>query len=171
MKSNLSFNEKVVFEIVFREHDPDIKLLCTFLKEKLIDKKSNIVQEIPDMRFVSKLKSTGLKKISDALIEIANSLRVDINNPPKKYTDKIKACVHGLNFMLNVEIFIIYLLEEGPIVWYAHDSVSCKECKEDGRCTNTLLKILEERNIAVPEDIKNKNNDEKADWIFNYILK
>ena len=108
MKSILSSNEKAVFEIVFREHDPDIKFLCQFLQGSLIDKHGNIVQEEPDTRFVSKLKSTGLKKISDSLLDLANSSRLDTSNFSNKYSEKVKACNTGFNFMLNVEVYVIF---------------------------------------------------------------
>ena len=171
MKSILSSNEKAVFEIVFSKHDPDIKLLSHYLEGKLIDKLGNSVQDEPDMRFVSKLKSTGLKKISDSLTSIANSLRLDISNPPKKYSDKIKACIKGLNFMLNAQIYIIYLLEEGPVAWYIHDSQNCEECRINGTCLATLNQIIKERGIELPDELLTKPIDEKAEWVFKQILK
>jgi len=171
MKLNLSSNEEAVFKLVFKYHDPDIKLLCELLKGKLIDKKGVLVNEEPDMRFVSKLKSTGLKKISDSLMEIANSLRMDINNPPKKYADKIKACLRGLNFMINAEIYIIYLLNDGPIAWYVHESNKCSECVPNGICSMTLGQIINERGLNVPKELLNLSIDNKADWVFKQILK
>ncbi len=171
MKSILSENEKAVFEVVFTEHDPDIKLLSHELTGKLIDKIGNIVKDEPDMRFVSKLKSTGLKKITDSLLSTTNSLRLDIRNPPKKYFEKIKACIYGLNFMLNAQIYIIFLLEEGPIAWYVHDSQTCKECKPGGLCTLTLNEIIKERNFTLPYELQKKPIDEKANWVFEQILR
>lgn len=171
MKSILSNNEKAVFEVVFTSHDPEIKMLCHFLEGKLQDKVGNIVKEEPDMRFVSKLKSTGLKKISDSLISTANSLRLDIKDPPKKYSERIKACIYGLNFMLNAQIYVIFLLEEGPVAWYVHDSKTCKECKPGGLCMVTLNQILKERNLKLPDDLQIKPIDEKAEWVFGQIMK
>ena len=109
MKSILSNNEKAVFEVVFSKHDPEIKLLSQLLVGKLTDKSGKSVQDNPDLRFVSKLKSTGLKKISDSLSNTANLLRLDIHNPPKNYSEKIKACIFGLNFILNAQIYVIFL--------------------------------------------------------------
>ena len=170
MKSILSSNEKAVFEVVFNKHDPDIKLLSQGLTGKLIDKEGNIVKDEPDMRFVSKLKSTGLKKISDSLTSTARSLRLDIQNPPKKYSEKIKACLKGLNFMLNVKIYVIYLLNEGPIAWYDHESKTCKECTAGGICVKTLNHIMDERNLPLPNELQTKSVEEKAEWVFEQIL-
>ena len=171
MKAILSSNEKAVFEVVFGKHDPDNKLLSQYLEGKLIDKLGNLVQDEPDMRFVSKLKSTGLKKISDSLTSIANSLRLDISSPPKKYSEKIKACIKGLNFMLNVQIYVIYLLEEGPVAWYVHDSQKCEECRIGGTCMTTLNQIIKERGLELPNDLSTHPIDEKADWVFKQILR
>ena len=171
MKSILSENEKTIFELIFSKHDPDIETLRVDLSDKLKDKKGAIVQGPSDLRYVSKLKSTGLKKIIDSLLDIANSLRLDVNNPPKKYSDKIKACIKGLNFMLNAEIYIIFLLEEGPVAWYIHDSDSCSECTPAGVCTRTLHQIIIERNLTLPDSLQKKKIDEQADWVFNEILK
>ena len=171
MKSILSSNEKAVFEIVFKEHDPDIKLLCYLLRGSLIDKHGFIVQEEPDMRFVSKLKSTGLKKVSDSLFDLANSSRLDTSNFSRKYSEKIKACYKGFNFMLNVEVYVIFLLEEGPIAWYVHDSKNCSECKSGGVCHKTLEQIVIERSLKFPEELIQKEIDEKANWVFNQLLK
>lgn len=171
MRVILSNNEKAVFEVVFSKHDPEIKLLSQLLTGKLTDKVGNIVKDEPDMRFVSKLKSTGLKKITDSLLSTANSLRLDIRNQPKKYSEKIKACIKGLNFMLNAQIYIIFLLEEGPIAWYVHESKKCEECKPGGICMVTLDQILEERGLVLPVELQEKFIDEKADWVFNQLLR
>ncbi|MHA1990879.1 MAG: hypothetical protein ACW981_07465 [Candidatus Hodarchaeales archaeon] len=170
MTTTLSNNEKVVFELVFKDHDPDIKTLCTLLQNKLTDKYGNIVQEEPDTRFVSKLKSTGLKKITKSLLEIANSLRLDIEEP-KKYDQKIKACISGLNFMLNAKSFLIYTLTEGPIVWYVHESNSCDQCVVGGKCEQILEIIERERNLILPKEVRKLQTDKKAEWIFQEILK
>jgi hypothetical protein len=170
MTTSLSENERKTFEFVFRNHDPDIKTLCTLLKNKLYDKHGNIVQEEPDTRFVSKLKSTGLKKIVKSLLDIANSLRLDIEEP-KKYHQKIKACISGLNFMLNTKSYLIYTIREGPIVWYIHESDTCNQCTIGGKCEQILELILEERNIILPEEINKLQIDKKADWIFQEIFK
>ena len=170
MKLILSNNEKAVFEVVFSKHDPEIKMLSQFLTGKLTDKVGNIVKDEPDVRFISKLKSTGLKKISDSLFSTANCLRFDIKNPPKKYLEKIKACIKGLNFMLNAQIYIIFLLEEGPIAWYVHESQKCEECKPEGICMVTLNQIIKERGLVMPVDLQKKSIDEKADWVFTQIL-
>ena len=171
MKSILSENEKAVFEVVFAEHDPDIELLSHFLTGKLIDKKSNIVKDKPDFRFLSKLKSTGHKNNIESLMSTARSLRLDNDDPPRKYDEKIKAAIVGLNIMLNVTIYVIFLLGEGPIAWYDHVSQNCDECKPNGKCTNTLNQILKERNFILPDDLQNKPIDEKAKWIFEQKLK
>ena len=171
MKSILSDNERTVFEIIFQKHDPDIESLQQYVSDKLKDKKGTLVHGLSDVRYISKLKSTGLKKITDSLLDIASSLRLDIHNPPKKYTDKIKACIKGLNFMLNAEIYIIFLLDEGPIAWYLHDSADCSECSPDGVCNRTLQQIILERNLILPDSVKNNQIDEQAEWVFNEILK
>jgi hypothetical protein len=170
MTTVLSENEKKTFEHVFKNHDPDIKTLCSLLQNKLIDKHGNIVYEEPDTRFVSKLKSTGLKKITKSLLEIAYSLRLDITEP-KKYDQKIKACISGLNFMLNANTYLIYTLQEGPIVWYIHKSLSCDQCVVGGKCEQILEIIERERDLNLPKEIRNLQTDKKAEWIFQEILK
>ncbi len=170
MTTTLSNNEKIVFELVFKNHDPDIKSLCSLLHNKLTDKHGNVVQEEPDTRFVSKLKSTGLKKVVKALLEIANSLRLDIEEP-KRYDQKIKACISGLNFMLNAKSYLIYTITEGSIVWYIHESDSCDQCVIGGKCEQFLEIIIEERNLILPEDIRKLKTDKKAEWIFQEIFK
>ncbi len=170
MTTTLSNNEKMVFELVFKNHDPDIKTLCSLLYNKLTDKYGSIVQEEPDTRFVSKLKSTGLKKIVKALLEIANSLRLDIEEP-NKYDQKIKACISGLNFMLNAKSYLIYTITEGSLVWYIHESENCDQCVIGGKCEEILEIIEEERNLILPKEIKLLQTDKKAEWIFQEILK
>jgi hypothetical protein len=170
MTTTLSENERKTFELVFKNHDPDIKTLCSLLQNKLFDKYGNIVQEEPDTRFVSKLKSTGLKKITKSLLEIANSLRLDIEEP-KRYDQKINACISGLNFMLNANSYLIYTLQEGPIVWYVHKSDSCDQCIVGGKCEQILEIIIEERNLILPDDVRKMQTDKKAEWIFQAILK
>lgn len=170
MTTILSENEKKTFEKVFQNHDPDIKSLCTQLSNKLTDKYGNIVKEEPDTRFVSKLKSTGLKKIMKSLLNIAKSLRLDIEEP-KKYDQKINACISGLNFMLNAKCYLIYTLKEGPIVWYVHQSNSCDQCSAGGKCEQILEIIEGERNLTLPKEIRKLQTDKKAEWIFQEILK
>ena len=171
MVSSLSSNEYEVFKIVFKQHDPDITTLCTQLQGKFTNKQANFVTEIPDTRYVSKLKSTGLKKIHKSLLELSKTLRLDIKDPPKKYKDKIKACIHGLNFIINTEIFIIYTLQEGPIVWYKHNSNTCKECKPNGKCVITLELILKERGLELPSEVQKEDIDEQAKWVFQSIVR
>ena len=171
IKSILSNNEKVVFKFVFSRHDPDLKILSHCLAGKLSDRLGKNVEEDPDVRFVSKLKSTGLKKISEDLIKAANVLRLDVRNPPKKYAEKIKACVLGFNFMLNVKIYLIFLLEEGPVAWYVHESQKCEECKPDGMCMLTLNQIIKERGLKLQNDLLESPIDEKAEYLFEKILR
>ena len=171
MVNSLSSNEYEVFNIVFSLHDPDIRTLCSLLSGKLTDKNSNIVSEEPDTRYVSKLKSTGLKKIHNSLMDLSKTLRIDIKDEPKKYIDKIKACIHGLHFVINTEIFLIYTLEEGPIVWYKHNSTTCEECNPKGKCSQVLELIIHERKLEIPNKLNNEPIDKKADWVFQEILK
>lgn len=170
MTTTLSNNEKVVFELVFKNRDPDIKTLCSLLLNKLTDKHGNMVQEEPDTRFVSKLKSTGLKKITKSLLDIAKSLRLDVDEP-KKYYQKIKACISGLNFMLNAKSYLVYTIAEGPLVWYIHESESCDQCVIGGKCEQILEIIMEERNLVLPGNIKKLQTEKKAEWIFQEIFK
>ena len=104
-------------------------------------------------------------------MDLSKTLRIDIKNGPKKYKDKIKACIHGLHFVVNTEIFIIYTLEEGPIVWYKHNSSTCKECIPDGTCNKVLSLIITERELRIPKLLLDEPIDKKADWVFQEILK
>ena len=168
MTFELSFNEKIVLKEVFVNNQITVSELQQKLDEKLQDKKGNRVKKLPDPRYLSKLKSEGLTKIKKSLESLARSMMLEFGEI-KTYQDKVKGLINVFNFRLNADVYLIYMIEKGPVAWYLHESQSCRTCSPDKECDNILNLIIEERNLSLPKQLEKKPVDAKALWAFNTI--
>ncbi|MHA2363262.1 MAG: hypothetical protein ACXAC7_04845 [Candidatus Hodarchaeales archaeon] len=184
MTVDLSHNEKEVLRLVFADENITISDLMVQLTGKLFDKKGNIVTTPPDSRYISKLKSKGLDKVTKSLENLANGLILDYSHEKLKkqefYNKKLKGILKGFDFRLNTYVYLIYTFKEGSIAWYHHDSMACEECHHpekinkdlnSSKCESVLLLILQERKLKLPKEYRSKSTEKKAEWILKLINK
>jgi hypothetical protein len=100
--------------------------------------------------YVSRILNRARKKIAKALIERANSHRLDIES-----LLDYKGLLIGFDYQANAQVYIIFTERLGIIVWYKHDSYAgklCRECPKESECREILDTIMEEYNINMRPD-------------------
>ena len=159
---------------IFSEYEktadiPDylFNILSAEIDEKIADpKKANKEKEkIRRMQFssaayVSRVLSRAKSKIEDSLKQHANSHRLDTEN-----VNGERGVLTGFDYQANTNVYIVFTLKLGVIVWYEHNNYGGKLCdgtpvnpraKSDGKqcpkleeCRETLDTILGEYNLSL----------------------
>jgi len=142
-------------------------ILGTEIEDKIGDPKkaSKEKEKIRKVQFssaayVSRVLSRAKSKIEDSLKQHANSHRLDMVN-----VDGEKGVLTGFDYQANTNVYIVFTLKLGVIVWYEHSSYGGKLCdgtpvnprvKSDGKqcprleeCRETLDTILDEYNLTM----------------------
>jgi hypothetical protein len=110
--------------------------------------------------YVSRVLSRAKSKIEDTLKEHANSHRLDVES-----VDGEKGLLAGFDYQANTNVYIVFTLTLGVIVWYEHSQWGGKLCdgtpygsstKQPGdpcpkhdECRETLDTILKEYNLSL----------------------
>jgi hypothetical protein len=145
-----------IFEVLAREIDDRINDSRKAKKEK---EKIRSVQ-FTSAAYVSRVLSRAKLKIEDTLKQHANSHRLDIEN-----VDGEKGILTGFDYQASTNVYIVFTLGLGVIIWYEHSSYGGKLCdgtpadplkKSDGKqcpkleeCRETLDTILKEYNLTL----------------------
>lgn len=149
-----------VFEILSREIDAKISDSKKAKEEKQKIKKI----QFSSSAYVSRILSRAKSKIEDSLKQHANSHRLDIEN-----VDGETGLLTGFDYQANTNVYIVFTLGFGVIVWYEHSNYGGKLCdgspfdseqKTDGspcpkleECRETLDAVLNEYDLTLnPKD-------------------
>ncbi|MFX1332311.1 MAG: hypothetical protein ACFE9W_12175, partial [Promethearchaeota archaeon] len=106
-------------------------------------------------------------KIEKALRDQAKSHRLDIET-----VQDYKGLLRGFDYQANTEVYIIYTMKLGVVVWYKHDSYAgklCPDCPKREECRETLDAIMTEYNITLRPDEEQLYMTEQSIAIFNKL--
>jgi hypothetical protein len=145
-----------LFEILASEIDEKINDPKKAKKEK--DKVRKM--QFSSAAYVSRVLSRAKSKIEDSLKQHANSHRLDTEN-----VNGERGILTGFDYQANTNVYIVFTLKLGVIVWYEHSNYGGKLCdgtpfnpqaKSDGKpcpkveeCGETLNTILGEYNLTL----------------------
>ena len=117
--------------------------------------------------YVSRVLNRAREKIAKSLKEHANSHRLDIES-----VLDYKGLLIGFDYQTSAQVFIIFTVKLGTIVWYKHDSYAgklCPECPKEKECRETLDAILKEHNIVLRNDEEKMCMTNQSTVIFNKL--
>lgn len=130
--------------------------------------------------YVSRVLNRARKKIEKSLREHANSHRLDIES-----VQDYKGLLIGFDYQANAQVYIIFTIKLGVIVWYKHDSYagivcdgtkfgqpnesSGDPCPKNGECRETLDTIMTEYNIKLRPDEEQLYMTDQSIAIFNKL--
>ncbi|MHA1917322.1 MAG: hypothetical protein ACTSUV_03300 [Candidatus Ranarchaeia archaeon] len=120
------------------------------------------------LAYVSRVLNRARKKIKTTLTKHAASHRLD--------TDSIldyNGILIGFDYAANSEVYIIFTIKLGVVVWYKHASYAgklCPNCPKEKECRETLDTILEEYNITLRPQEKKLNMTDQSITIFNKLI-
>jgi len=133
----------------------------------------NLLQEtdsdvvFKDAGYVSRVLNRARKKIANALTKHATSHRLDIES-----LLDYKGLLIGFDYQANAQVYIVFTMKLGVIVWYAHDSYAgelCPECPKVEECRETLDTIKKEYDIKLRPDEKQLHMTKQSIAIFNKL--
>jgi len=144
-----------VYEVLSREIDDK------FSAKKAKEEKLKIREiQFSSSAYVSRVLSRAKSKIEDNLKQHANSHRLDTEN-----VDGEKGLLTGFDYQANTNVYIVFTLGYGVIVWYEHTNYGGKLCdgspydsqqKSDGlpcpkleECRETLDAVLHEYDLKM----------------------
>ncbi len=120
-----------------------------------------------DAGYVSRVLNRARKKIARALTEHATSHRLDIES-----LLDYKGVLIGFDYQANAQVYIVFTMDLGVIVWYAHDSYAgklCPECPKEAECRESLDTIMEEYDIKLRPDEVQLHMTKQSIAIFNKL--
>ncbi len=100
--------------------------------------------------YVSRVLSRARKKIERTLRDHATSHRLDVES-----VLDYKGLLIGFDYQANTQVFIVFTLRLGVVVWYKHNSYAgklCHECPKEKACRETLDTVIQEYNLRLRED-------------------
>ncbi len=144
-------------------------VFTVFSSSDNLSEKSRIEEAITfkDSAYVSRVLNRARKKIEDALRKHASSHRLDIES-----VQDYKGLLIGFDYQANAQVYIIYTIKLGTIIWYKHDSYAgklCPECPKEEECRETLDTIMQEYNIVLRDDEKDLHMTQQSIAIFNKL--
>ena len=101
------------------------------------------------------------------LTEQANSHRLDVES-----LLDYKGILIGFDYQANAQVYIVFTMKLGIIVWYKHDSYAgklCPECPKEAECRETLDTIMDEYNISLRPDEEQLPMTQQSIAIFNKL--
>ena len=117
--------------------------------------------------YVSRVLNRARNKIVKTLRESAARHRLDIES-----VLDYKGILIGFDYAANTQVFIVFTVKMGVIVWYKHDSYAgklCPECPKENECRESLDTIMEEYNIQLRPDEKELYMTDQSITIFNKL--
>ncbi len=104
----------------------------------------------PAVGYVSRVLNRAREKIEKTLRDHANSHRLDVES-----ILDYKGLLIGFDYQANAQVYIVYTMKSGVIVWYRHDSYAgklCPECPKESECRDALDAIMTEYGITLRSD-------------------
>ena len=117
--------------------------------------------------YVSRVLNRARKKIAKTLTEYASSHRLDIES-----LQDYKGLLIGFDYQANAQVYIVFTMKLGVIVWYKHDSYAgklCPDCPKEAECRETLDTIMDEYNITLRPDEEQLHMTQQSIAIFNKL--
>jgi hypothetical protein len=117
--------------------------------------------------YVSRVLNRARKKIAKVLSEQASSHRLDVES-----LLDYKGILIGFDYQANAQVYIVFTMKLGVIVWYRHDSYAgklCPECPKEAECRETLDTIMDEYNITLRPDEEQLPMTQQSIAIFNKL--
>ena len=117
--------------------------------------------------YVSRVLNRARKKISQTLIDHAESHRLDVES-----LLDYKGILIGFDYQANTQVYIVYTERLGVIVWYRHDSYAgklCPDCPKETECREALDAIIDEYNIELRPDEEALPMTQQSTTIFNKL--
>ncbi|MFW9925380.1 MAG: hypothetical protein CW716_01890 [Candidatus Bathyarchaeum sp.] len=117
--------------------------------------------------YVSRVLNRARRKIAKALSQQASSHRLDVES-----LLDYKGILIGFDYQANAQVYIIFTMKLGVIVWYKHDSYAgklCPDCPKEAECRETLDTIMEEYNITLRPDEEQLSMTQQSIAIFNKL--
>lgn len=125
------------------------------------------VEEDWSPAYVSRVLNRARKKIAKVLNEQASSHRLDVES-----LQDYKGLLIGFDYQANAQVYIIFTMKLGVIVWYRHDSYAgklCPDCPKEAECRETLDTIMDEYNITLRPDEEQLPMTQQSIAIFNKL--
>lgn len=143
-----------VFNVLKQEIEEKVTHAEDLKKE--LDKIQRI--QMSSAAYVSRVLSRAKSKIEDSLKQHANSHRLDVESVTGE-----RGLLTGFDYQANTNVFIVFTLSLGVIVWYEHKDYGGKLCDGTDRktgkkgdpcpkreeCRETLDTLLEEYNLSL----------------------
>ncbi len=126
-----------------------------------------VVEEDWSPAYVSRVLNRARKKIAKALNEQASSHRLDVES-----LLDYKGILIGFDYQANAQVYIVFTMKLGVIVWYRHDSYAgklCPECPKEAECRETLDTIMDEYSITLRPDEEQLPMTQQSIAIFNKL--
>lgn len=129
------------------------------LPEATIARKLNVTRQT-----VHKAIDVANGKIEQALIEAAKLSRTEVKN-----VDSVKGILTGYSLEFGTQVIVTFSANNGIQVWYKHEG-NCRNCDNLGKCWNTLLVEIEDRNIQLHGDFESFPPSKLAELLFKKIM-
>ena len=128
-------------------------------------------------RIASRQKIAELRPenpLCGGIIGLSLKYRAEVGQWPKESARFIGLVVTGggFDYQANTEVYIIYTMKLGVVVWYKHDSYAgklCPDCPKLEECRETLDAIMTEYNITLRPDEEELYMTEQSIAIFNKL--
>jgi hypothetical protein len=117
--------------------------------------------------YVSRVLNRARKKIAKVLQESARSHRLDIES-----LQDYKGLLIGFDYQANAQVYIVFTIKMGLVVWYKHESYAgklCQDCPKQNECRQTLDAITKEYGITLRPDETALPMTEQSIAIFNKL--
>jgi hypothetical protein len=117
--------------------------------------------------YVSRVLNRARKKITDELKAHASSHRLDVES-----VLDYKGMLIGFDYQANSQVYIVYTMRLGVVVWYRHESYSgklCPDCPKEGDCAEALEAIEEEYDLALRPDERALPMTQRSTAVFNKL--
>jgi len=117
--------------------------------------------------YVSRVLNRARKKIAKELQESARSHRLDVES-----LLDYKGLLMGFDYQANTQVYIVFTLKLGLVVWYRHESYAgklCQNCPKQNECRQTLDAIIEEYEITLRPDETKLPMTQQSIAIFNKL--
>jgi len=117
--------------------------------------------------YASRVLNRARKKIAKILNENASSHRLDVES-----LLDYKGILIGFDYQANAQVYIIFTMKLGIIIWYKHDSYAgklCPNCPKEAECRETLDTIMDEYNITLRPDEEQLPMTQQSIAIFNKL--
>ncbi|TXT53564.1 MAG: hypothetical protein BAJATHORv1_160007 [Candidatus Thorarchaeota archaeon] len=170
----LSTHEAIVWW-EFQQGKPTGEIASEYEKEQkypkyvrqILEEKEEATVSFKDVAYVSRVLNRARKKIKKALEDQGKSHRLDIES-----VQDYKGLLMGFDYQANAQVYIVFTMQLGNVVWYKHDSYAgklCPDCPKESECRETLDVIIKEYNIELRPDQKQLPMTQQSIAIFTKL--